>query len=516
MSHWPVVPILLPLVTAALLLLAHRASHRVKRALGISASLALVAVAVHLVGLAGDDAIRVYQLGNWPSNVGIVLVVDRLSALMVLLTALLGLVATLLASAGTDARQAHFHALLQFQLMGLCGAFLTGDLFNLFVFFEVLLIASYGLLVHDANRERLARATHYVVFNLVGSALFLIAVALLYGVVGTLNMADLARKIALAPAGDVALIQSAGLLLLGVFAIKAALAPLYLWLPRTYAAVTPAVAALFAIMTKVGVYAVFRVYSLIFGVDAGALAGLAQPWVLIAGLATLVLASLGAIAASGLRGLVAYLVIASAGLLLVAFGAGGFGALSAAIYYLTHSTLFGAALFVIADLIARRRGDAGDALSRVVAIGGRGGLGIVFIIGALAIAGVPPLSGFIGKIALLDAVAPHPLAAWIWTIVLATTLLNLFALARAGSALFWRGAIADLAMVDEAPSHPQPSWRETMPLALLLTLGIALAVLADPALDYAESTAVQLLNPERTIDAVLGQQPVARPSEASP
>jgi multicomponent K+:H+ antiporter subunit D len=508
MNHLPVLPVLLPLLFGSLLLIAHRAAPAHKRLLGMCGSAASIIAALLLLALASDDVIHVYQLGNWQSNIGIVLVVDRLSALMVALTAVLGAVAVVHASAGSDERQPHFQALVQFQVMGLSGAFLTGDLFNLFVFFEVLLIASYGLLLHDANRERLTRATHYVVFNLAGSALFLIAVALLYGLVGTLNMADLAKKIAVAPADNVALIHSAGLLLLTVFAIKAALLPLYFWLPRTYAAATPAVAALFAVMTKVGVYAVFRVYTLLFGAEAGPLADIAQPWLLPAGLATLALAALGALASRSLRGLVAYLVVASAGTLFIAFGVGGPAALTAAIYYLVHSTLVAATLFLLADLVVRNRPVAGDSLTREDHIHRRDSIGTVFLIAAIAVAALPPLSGFVAKVALLDAVAAHPSGPWLWAVILVSGLLVIVALARAGSHLFWRPAPEGMQQTTPAPA---PAMAEVLPLAMLVSMLLALALLADPVLGWADATAAQLLDPAAYIDAVLGQTPVTRP-----
>ena len=210
--------------------------------------------------------------------------------MMVLLTAVLAFVVLVYAiSTGTDRKGWHFHPLFQFQLLGLNGAFLTGDLFNLFVFFEVLLIASYGLMLHGQGGQRLKAGVQYVIINLVGSTLFLVAVGLLYGVTGTLNIADLAVRVAAAPAGDQGLIAAAGLLLTTVFALKAAVVPLHFWLPGTYAATTGTVAALFAIMTKVGAYSIIRTSTLIFGEDAGGLAFLVGPWLLPAALVTLIL-----------------------------------------------------------------------------------------------------------------------------------------------------------------------------------------------------------------------------------
>ncbi|MBL8361169.1 MAG: monovalent cation/H+ antiporter subunit D, partial [Rubrivivax sp.] len=343
-GHGVVLSIVGPLVAGALILLLERARSRWAARLGLASTLALLVLAAALVRQADGGAVQPYLLGNWQAPWGIALALDRLAALMLLLTAAVATGALVYAMAGEHARGAHFHSLFQFQLMGLNGAFLTADLFNLFVFFEVLLAASYGLLLHGANRARLQASVHYVTFNLTGSALFLIAVSLLYGVTGTLNMADLAVRLAALPPQDLRLAQAAALMLLVVFAVKAALLPLYFWLPDTYAAASPPVAALFAIMTKVGVYAIARTTTLVFG--GGALAGIATPLLPLLALGTLVLAAIGVLAARRLRALVAYLVVASAGTLLLAVGLGTPGTLAAGLFYLVNSTLVAAAWFL--------------------------------------------------------------------------------------------------------------------------------------------------------------------------
>ena len=261
-AHLPVLPIVVPLLFAAIALLVERRGIAVQRLVGGVGMLALLAAAIALVVQAERGVIEVYLVGDWPARLGIALVADRLSALMVLASTLLGAASLLHASSGWDRRALHFHALFQFQLAGLNGAFLTGDLFNLFVFFEVMLIASYGLLLSGGHGPRMRAGLHYVVFNIAASTLFLIALGLLYGLLGTLNMAEMSLRIATADAGDVALIRAASGLLLVVFCAKAALLPLYLWLPSAYARAPAAVVALFAIMTKLGVYAVLRGYTL--------------------------------------------------------------------------------------------------------------------------------------------------------------------------------------------------------------------------------------------------------------
>ena len=396
-------PVLLPLVTGSLLLLTSRLAEGLRRAVGFAATLALLPIALLLMAQVADGSHVVYALGGWQPPFGIVLVADRLSALMLLLTAIVALASQVYAGDGQDTAGPQFQALFQFQLLGINGAFLTGDLFNLFVFFEVLLIAFYTLLLHGLGPQRVGAAVHVVVLNLIGSALFLFAVGTLYGVTGTLNFADLARVIPELDAETAPLARSGALLLLGVFALKAALLPLGFWLPRSYAAALGATAALFAVLTKVGVYAILRVFPLAFGPEAGELAGVASPWVLPAALATLAFGALGVLAARALREAAGWLVVYSVGTLLVAIGLFSEAGYAAAVYYTAHSTLVSAALFLLADVVARQRSVGGDRLDVVDSMPHAGLLGSLFIVAAVAMAGLPPLTGFAGKIMILDA-----------------------------------------------------------------------------------------------------------------
>ncbi|MBE2293040.1 MAG: monovalent cation/H+ antiporter subunit D, partial [Xanthomonadaceae bacterium] len=357
MSHLPLLPILIPLFAAALaLFFEHRRFGMApQRAVAWISMAAMLAVSLLLAAEAASGRIQVYLVGDWPARLGIALMVDRLSALMLLVGLLLGVACLLHACAGWDRRAPHFHAFFQFQMMGLNGAFLTGDVFNLFVFFEVLLIASYGLMLSGGRGERMRAGLHYVTFNIAASTLFLMALGLLYGLLGTLNMAEMAVRVAELPAQDLALVQAAAGLLLVVFCAKAAVLPMYFWLPQTYTHAPAAVAGLFAVMTKVGLYAVLRVGTLSFGA-AGALDGFAWPALLALGGTTLLLAALGVLASKRLRSLAAYLVLGSAATLFIAFALATAGTISAGLYYLAHSTFAGAALFLLADLIRRRRG----------------------------------------------------------------------------------------------------------------------------------------------------------------
>ncbi len=498
MNHLLVTPVLLPLVGGILLLLLPGDGLALRRGLGLALTLAQVGVALALLDAVGDGAILTYGVGNWPAPFGILLVADRLAAWMLTVTALLALFALLHGVRGADGAGRHFHVLFQWQLLGLNGAFLTGDLFNLFVFFEILLIASYALLLHGGGAARTRAGLHFVVVNLVGSSLFLIAVGTLYGILGTLNMADLAVKIAAVGPDDLGLVRAAGLVLFGVFALKAALLPFSLWLPAAYAAAGAPVAALFAVMTKVGAYSILRVDSLMFGADAGPAAGLIGPWLLPLGLATLGLGMLGVLGADRLRHQVAYLVLASAGTLLAAFGLGGADGIAAGLYYLPHSTFAAAALFLLADLIARRRGSLDDRLDPGPAVPGALTLGGLFFVAAVAVVGLPPLSGFLGKVMILQAALDHPALAWVLGLVLGGGLLGLIALARSGSLLFYRPEVEP-----EAGGLP-PGPRDLAPTLGLLLLVLGLTLWAGPLSEAARDVADQLLDPQGYIQAVLG------------
>ncbi len=499
MSHLAAGPLLLPLFAGLLLVLGARGALAWQRAVGLGAALAQVPLAFSLLATVADGTHLVYALGDWPAPFGIVLVADRLSALLVALTAVLALFALIHASRGTDARGRHFHALFQLQLFGINGAFLTGDLFNLFVFFEVLLIASYTLLLYGGSTARTRAGLHYVVLNLVGSSLFLIAAGILYGMTGTLNLADLAVQVAAVAPEDAALVRAAGLLLLVVFALKAALLPLYFWLPAAYASAEAPVAALFAVMTKVGVYAIVRVYTLVFGAGAGSLAGLAEAWLWPLALATLAVGAVGALGSRSLRRLVAYLVLVSVGTLLAGVALATPAGRAASLFYLLHTTLATGGLFLLADVIGQRRGRPGDALVPGAAFDRPLVPGVLFVVAAVAVAGMPPLSGFLGKLLLLQAGLSAGRGAWLFGVVLGAGLLSLVALSRAGSTLFWRraeGSRPDAAGAD--------GWVPLAPAAVLILASPLLAALAGPISALTEATAAQLADPAGYVEAVLG------------
>jgi multicomponent K+:H+ antiporter subunit D len=497
--HLPILLVLLPLAAGILLLLLQGKAITLQRSINLAATLVLAGLSWVALEHAANGAPQVYLLGNWLAPFGIVLVLDRLAAWMLVATALLALFALSYACLGTDQKGRSFHVLFQLQLFGLNGAFLTGDLFNLFVFFEILLLASYGLLLHGGGRDRVRGGLHFVIINLVGSTLFLFAVGTLYGVLGTLNMADLALKISHTPSENLVLVQSASLLLLIVFALKAALLPLYLWLPAAYGTTSAPVAALFAIMTKVGLYSILRVFGL-FSHDAHSpLHGWLFDALIPVSLATLLLATLGALASTRLRQQIAYLVIASAGMLLLSFSLDTVPARAAGLYYLWQSSFATAAAFLLADLIRNARGDHADRFEPGPILQRGVLLGSLFFVVAIALVGLPPLAGFLAKFMLLQAATEHSQVVWIWSIVLLSGVIALIALARSGSLLFYR---AEGSVRGE---HTTASSSHLTPIIGLLSLIVFMVIAANPLSEYALATAKQIDDPAQYQNAVLGR-----------
>ncbi len=495
-AHAAILPILIPFAAALLQLAGGSRGLPFQRRIGLAAALSGIIATAWLVQLADGGAMLIYALGDWTAPFGIVLAVDRLAAGMSLLTALLAGASLLYASGGFDSRGRHFHPLFQLQIMGIQGAFLTGDLFNLFVFFEVMLLASYALLAHGGGLARTRAGLAYVVLNLAGSALFLIALGLLYGTLGTLNLADVALRLQ-TPEHNIALARLAGALLIAVFALKAALLPLSFWLPHAYAAAGAPVAALFVIMTKVGIVAILRVQAVAFA-PAAAMADLLAGWLVALALATVLFAALGAIAATRLRDFAAWLVLASAGTLLVAPAYAQADITAAALYYLFQSTFIGAAFFLLAELIAERRGEVADGI-RPGPVFHAPWLAMGFFLAAITAAGLPPFSGFLGKLMLLSALRETAAGMAIWAVVLTAGFLFMVALARVGSRLFWRRK-PDL----PSPAPPAVTWQRAAAVLLLVSAGPLLALFARPVADYASRAAVQLHEPGAYVNAVLG------------
>jgi len=372
------------------------------------------------------------------------------------------------------------------------------------VFFEVLLIASYVLLVHGQGRERFRMGVHYVVMNLVASGLFLIGLSLVYAATGTLNMADVGRRLALLQGDTLLFAKASALVLLVVFGLKAAMLPLYFWLPGTYAAASAPVAALFAIMTKVGVYSIVRVHWQLFGGDAGPVSQVAADWLLPMALITSVLGVLGALAAHSMGRLVAYLTVSSVGTIMAGVGLHTVGTLSAALYLHSGNGIVMAGLFLLVELIGAQRGDAQDRLKPASAVREPVLLGLLMIFGAASAAGLPPLPGFLGKLMVLGSSAGLPAQAWVWSVVLVVGFLTIVGLARAGVIVFWHVQPDDRGQGSPAGA----SAKLLSSVWAFMGLTVALAVLASPVKRYTDAATAQLAVNADYVRAVLGPDAV--------
>ena len=522
-NHLIVAPILVPFVAAAAMLFIEERNRTAKAMISLGSSVLMLAIALlllrtaHGMDSAAGNAGGAYLLGNWPAPFGIVLVLDRLSAMMLMLTATLSIPALAFSLARWHNAGAHFHTLFQLLLMGLNGAFLTGDLFNLFVFFEVMLAASYGLLLHGSGQQRVKAGMHYLVINLASALLFLIGVSLVYGTAGTLNMADLALRLP-EIAADRRVFLEAGLAVLGVvFLIKAGVWPLNFWLPTAYSAASAPVSGIFAILSKLGIYVLLRLTMLTSG-DGQALSQVAHYVLLAAGLATVTFGAIGVLASQALGRLAGYSVLVSSGTLLAVLGLGGVST-SGALFYLISSTLTVAAFFLLIELIERGQ----DAGASVLAVsmevygdadedetddeigvtmpGTMAVLAVCFSACAILLSGLPPLSGFVAKFAILTGVigsgtANSAIGGFAWLAaahIIFSGLSALIAMTRSGIRTFWasiEGTVPRVLVIEVAP------------VLILLTLTLALTIGAGPVMRYMEETAATLAQPRNYINAV--------------
>ncbi|ANG97495.1 MULTISPECIES: monovalent cation/H+ antiporter subunit D [Brucella] len=532
-SHLIVAPILLPLVTAALLLMFDERKRKLKMAINSISIIGLIVIAFTLLGVASDKApaADVYLIGNWPAPFGIVLVLDRLAALMLVLTSVLAMAALSFALAHWHKASPNFHTIFQLLLMGLNGAFLTGDLFNLFVFFEVMLAASYGLALHGSGPARVKAGMHYIAVNLVASSLFLIGVSLIYGVTGTLNMADLAQKIAQVTPEDRMLLEAGAAILAVAFLVKAGMWPLNFWLVPAYTAAAAPIAAIFAIMSKVGIYVLLRLSPLMFGIGAGDSYGFGSDWLYYGGMITLAFGLIGVVASQAMGRLASYSILVSSGTLLAAIGSGNTAMTGAALFYMVSSTLTIAAFFLLIELVERGQDAAANVLAVTMEAYGDDEeeddeeevgvvlpatlaiLGTCFAIVAILLIGLPPFSGFIAKFLILAAVfngdgtaptlaMPVSPASWaLIALILLSGLSALIAMTRTGIRTFWASLEGNV---------PRVLVREVVPIAGLLAVCLALTIAAGPAMQYMDATARSLHSPKDYIDSVLNAPRVGR------
>lgn len=495
MSLAVALPVIIPLAAGAASLVAWR-SHNTQRVLAVVGSGALLVAAIWLLWCVGRQGILVVEAGGWQAPFGIVLVADWLSALMVLLTGITGFAAAVYSHPKTTRKMEHagYYALLHVLLAGVAGAFLTGDIFNLFVWFEIMLLASFALLAMGGERAQMAGALKYVVLNLISSALFLTAIGLLYGLTGTLNMADLAVKVAASDAP--ARITVVSTLFLVSFGIKAAAFPLFFWLPASYHTPPVAVSALYAgLLTKVGVYALFRMFTLVFTGDVGYTHEILK-WVAVV---TMLSGVLGAAAQFEFRRILSFHIISQIGYMILGLGLYTPLALAGGVFYIAHHIIVKANLFFISGATYHLRGS-----HELAKLGGlwksHPWLGILFLIPALSLAGMPPLSGFWAKFLIVKA--GILLEEWVVVAVaLLTGLLTLYSMMKIWMEAFWR----------ETPAHTaelrgvNPPFAMMFVIAVLAALTLLIGFHAEPLWQLAESSAEELLDPARYIAAVLGE-----------
>ncbi|MFA7503404.1 MAG: monovalent cation/H+ antiporter subunit D [Burkholderiaceae bacterium] len=528
--HLILLPVLLPLVCGAALIPLHMTRHRLKFAMSMGTLFVQTAVALVLLGLVDGEywagGIGVYLAANWAAPFGIALVADRLAVMMLLLGSIIGIAALLFSLGRWSRTGVHFHALFQFLLMGINGACLTHDLFNLFVFFEVMLAASYGLVLHGYNIARIRAGMQYIAINLVASLLFLIGLAMIYGTAGTLNMADLAGRVpGLGP--DESELLKVGVVVLAIaFLTKSAMWPFGFWLPTTYSVASPPVAAMLVLMTKVGIYVVLRIWLLVFSKEAGTAAGFGYEVLFWGGIVTMCFGAIGMLASEAPGRMGGYGAIVSSGILLAVLGYGQSSLVAAGLFYLFSSTLAIAAFMLLIELVERVRTPGGallavtteafgieDAPGEPVGIGIPGslaflGLGLAGC--ALVIAGLPPLSGFVGKFALFHALLqPGPAEAEIgamsWTLgalLLVSGLAATISLMRFGVRTLWaQGTI----------TPPRLLVSEAAPITFLLLACVALTIAAGPVFAYLGRTSDTLHQPTGYVDRVLGTPTVPGP-----
>ena len=489
MSWLLLLPLLVPLTTGILcLLVAHRPA---QRRLGLAGALGLLAAAVALLIQIHQQGIQAVQIGNWPAPFGITFVADHLSALMVLATGVVAVAVALYAlNEGDPPREAQgYYALVHLLLFGVNGAFLTGDLFNLYVWFEVLLLASFVLMILGGGQAQLAGGVKYFAVSLLSSILFLVALGLLYGATGALNLADLATRVGAVNPG---LLSALAMLFLAAFGLKAAVFPFMFWLPASYPAPPVMVSALFAgLLTKVGVYALIRVFTLLFTHDVGFTHSLLL-WV--AGL-TLSLGVLMALAQGELRRLLSFQLVSHIGYMLMGLGILTPLALAGSVFYALNHMVVIAALFLLAGLLQRLQGT-----TVLVRMGGLyrayPWLAVLFLLPAFSLAGLPPFSGFWAKFTLVAA----GLEAGQYVIVGVALLVGLLTLLSMGlvfAEAFWKDA--------PQATETAPGWRGlVLPVGLLALLTLGIGLWAEPLLGLSLAAARELLEPAGYIEAVLG------------
>ncbi|MBP3951346.1 Na+/H+ antiporter subunit D [Bacillus suaedae] len=494
MNNLTIAPLLIPLVTGVILLFLGKRLI-LQKALSILSGMAIIATSIFLLMDVLENGIKTYQVGGWQPPFGIVLVADSLATLLVLFSSIIMVATTLFTFRGLDLERKnyYYYPLVQFLLTGVIGAFLTGDIFNLFVFFEVLLMSSYALIVLGGTKTQLRESLKYVLINVISSAFFVTAVAFLYSATGTLNMADLSARIA--EINQPGLITVIALLFLIVFGMKAAIFPLFFWLPGAYSAPPPVISAIFAgLLTKVGIYAIYRVFTIIFyhhpdvtHYTIGILAAI-----------TMIVGAVGAIAYNDIHKILVYNVVAGVGFILLGLSAFNEDGLFGGMFYLLHDMLIKAALFLLAGAIV--------VITRTTKIGQASGiiknyplLGWTFLAAALSLAGVPPFSGFFGKLLLIQGGFAAEQYVFV-AVLLVSSLLVLYSVMR----IFFQVILGEEILPDVSRRGNVKGL--VYPSIFLLFLSFLMGMGAEAVYPYVADATNTLLNPELYIDAVLKEE----------
>ncbi len=485
-------PVLLPFI-AAVVMMFFLKNVKAQKTLGLITSVAVTVLSFYTIAVVNTNGILVYHAGNWIPPFGIVLVVDMFSALMVAFSSVVALVCLLYSYKTIDeGREQHFYYVFyQLLLVGVYGSFVTGDLFNMFVFFEVMLLSSYVLIVLGGEPGQLRESFKYVIINIISSTLFLVGLAMLYGVVGTLNMADAALKVA--EVENQGIITLIGIIFFVVFGLKASVFPLYFWLPNSYFQPPTAVSALFGgILTKVGVYALIRVFTLIFIHDAGYTHNI----ILVVAVLTMAIGILGPVFQMDFKRILVYHIISQVGYMVMGLGLFTVMAVAGAIFHLLHNIVVKSCLILISGVTEKITGTTelkkmGGLLRKFPVVGWS------FFIAGLALAGVPPLSGFFSKYLLIRGglEAEHYLVAGI---ALAVGILTLFSMMKIFMYAFWGEE-------KEIPEEYQGyNYKQLLPpVMVLLGLAVVLGVGAEWILEHVFTAAEQLMNPEIYINSVI-------------
>lgn len=500
--NWLLITCLLSPITMAALTFIVPGDRRVKGLLSIAGMVVLLLLSLVLLYCVNTQGVLSGQMGGWQAPMGITLIADLFSAILIVVTALVGLAVAIYSF--TDINEARvnggFHTFLHMLIGGVVGAFVTGDLFNLYVWFEVMLISSFALLVLGGNRIQLDGAVKYVAINLISTVVLLASIGLVYGLTGTLNMADLHQRMPLVE--DQGLVSVVAVLFLIAFGIKAAVFPLYFWLPASYHTLPISVSAVFAgLMTKVGVYALIRTFTLIF---PDALAKIDQI-ILVVAIITMIAGVFGALTQADIRRILSFHVIASIGFMLLGLGLNSSMAMSAAIFYMVHGILLKALLFMMAGIVGQLVGSY--SLSQLGGIyRGRPGFSLLFLLAILTLAGIPPLSGFWAKVMIIEAgleLSAHTVIA----LVLLISLITFIPLIRIWSEAFWKSAPEKQDPAQQLHAQ-QERMAPTPAAALTPVVGLSLILLwigLQPAMliEIADRSAQGLLAPLSYVEAVL-------------